>query len=172
MWSRNWQNDRLRNKLTSHSIESVEQAVGVRSDRRCGQITFGIDTAACRTVVSARHPATRGYRCHWDAEAGVQYSMAGRSAVWDEGRRLLLSRDTESKLMTTESRQAEVRRPLMAVNPMVHKSVLQSLDFQSAPVPTRALSTLCILDWFAFLVCLRAFHLVKSFLPFLAVLHE
>ena len=41
----------VRNKLTSHCIESVGQAVSVRSDRRHRQITFGIDTAACRTVV-------------------------------------------------------------------------------------------------------------------------
>ena len=79
-------------KLTSHSIESVGQAAGVRSDRRCRQLRLGIDTAACRTVVLARHPATRGYRCHWDAEAGVQYSTAGKSIVCDEGRRLLVSK--------------------------------------------------------------------------------
>ena len=64
IWSRNWQNDRVRNKLTSQTIESVGQAVGVRSHRRCRQITLRIDTAACRTVVPARHPATRGDRCH------------------------------------------------------------------------------------------------------------
>ena len=113
IWSRNWQGDWVRNKLTSNSIESVGQVVGLRLDRRCRQITFGIDTAACRTVVLARprHPATRGYRCHRDAEAGVQYSTAGKSVVWDEGRRWLVSKDTEGKLMTIESRQAEVRRP-------------------------------------------------------------
>ena len=73
IWSSNWRTDRVRNK-SSRSVESVGQTVGVSSDRRCRQITFGIDTAACRTVVLARHPATRGYRCHWDAEAGAQYS--------------------------------------------------------------------------------------------------
>ena len=46
--SRNWQDNE---KLTGHSTESVGQAVGVRPDRRCRQITFGVDTAACRTVV-------------------------------------------------------------------------------------------------------------------------
>ena len=91
--NRNWQEDWVRKKLTSHSIESVGQAVGVRSDNRCRQTTFGIDTAACRTVVPARHPARRGYRCPWDAEAREQYSTAGMSVVWDEGRRLLLSKD-------------------------------------------------------------------------------
>ena len=79
IWSRNWQDDCVRNKLTSHSTESVVQAVGVASDRRCRQITFGIDTAASRTAVPERHPATRGYRSHWD--------------VWDEGRRVLVSKD-------------------------------------------------------------------------------
>ena len=47
-WSRNWQDNK---KLTGHSIEAVGQAMGVRPDRRCRQITFGVDTAACRTVV-------------------------------------------------------------------------------------------------------------------------
>ena len=69
----------------------------------------------------ARHPAARGYRCHWDAEARVQYSTAGKSVVWDEGRRLLGSKDTEGKLVTMESGQAEVRRHLMAVIPMTHQ---------------------------------------------------
>ena len=77
--------------------------------------------AACRTVVRARPPATRGYRCHWDGEARVPYSSVGRSVVWDEGRRLLVSKDTEGKLMTIESRQAELRRPLMAVKPMTQE---------------------------------------------------
>ena len=56
-----------------------------------------------------------------DAEAGVQYSTVGKSVVWDEGRCLLVSKDTEGKLMTIESRQAEVRRPLMAVKPMTQR---------------------------------------------------
>ena len=111
MWSREWQNDRVRNTSMSHSIESVGQAEGVRSDRRRRQVTFGIDVAACRTVVPVRHPATRGHKCHLDAEAGEQYSTAGKSVVWDEGRRLLLSKDTE--LMTIESRRAEMRRPVI-----------------------------------------------------------
>ena len=32
-----------------------------------------------------------------------------------------MSRDTEGKLMTIESRQAEVRRPLMTVKPMTQQ---------------------------------------------------
>ena len=99
----------------------LTQAVGVGTDGRYRQVTFGIDTAACRTVVPARHPATRGYRCHWDAKVRVQYFTAGKSVVWDEGRRSLVSNDTEGKLMTIESRQAEVRRPLMAVKPMTQQ---------------------------------------------------
>ena len=51
----------------------------------------------------------------------MQYSTAGKSVVWDEGRRLLVSNDTEGKLVTIESRQAEVRRPLMAVKPMTQQ---------------------------------------------------
>ena len=60
MWSRTWQNNWVRNKVTSHSIEPVGQALGVRPDERCRQITFEVDTAACRTVVRASHVARRG----------------------------------------------------------------------------------------------------------------
>ena len=45
-------------------------------------------------------------RCPGDAEARVQHSTVGKSVVWDEGRRLLVSKDTEGKIMTIESRQA------------------------------------------------------------------
>ena len=119
--NRNSREDGVRDKLTSHSIESVGQAASVRSDKRHRQITFGIDTAARRTVVPARHPATRIYRCHWDTKAGVQHSTAGKSVVWHQGRILLVSKDTEGKLVTIESGQAEVRRPLMAVKPMTQQ---------------------------------------------------
>ena len=49
----NGKTDRVRNKSTSHCVESVGQAVGVRSDKRCRQITFGVDTATCRTTDKA-----------------------------------------------------------------------------------------------------------------------
>ena len=120
-WNRNWRESWRRDGLTSPSIESVGQAVEVTSDKRCRQITFGIDTAACRTVVLARHPATRGYRCLCDAAAGAQYSTAGKSVVWDEGWRLLVSKDPQGRLLTIESRQADVRKPLMAVKAMTQQ---------------------------------------------------
>ena len=41
--------------------------------------------------------------------------------MWNEGRRLLVSQDAEGKLMTIQSRQAEVRRPLMAAKPMAQQ---------------------------------------------------
>ena len=110
IWNGNWCNGWV-------GVGSVGQAVGVRSDKRCRQITCGIDTAACRTAVPARHPATRGYRCHWDAEAGVSCSTAGKSVGWVEGRRFFVSKDTEGKPMTIESRPAKVRRLVMAVKP-------------------------------------------------------
>ena len=69
----------------------------------------------------ARHPATRGYRCHWDVETAVPYSTAGKSVVWDVGGHVLVSKDTEGKLMTIEYRLAKVRRSLMAVKPMAQQ---------------------------------------------------
>ena len=58
---------------------------------------------------------TEGSRCHRDADAGVQFSTADKSVVWDEGRRMLVSKDAESKLMKNESRNTEVGRFLVAV---------------------------------------------------------
>ena len=97
------------------------QAVDARTDQSRRTITFGIDTAACRTVIPPSHPAARGYKVHWDAETGVPYSTAGKSMVWDEGRRILVAKQATGEPMTIDSRQVEVRRPLMAVKPMTEK---------------------------------------------------
>ena len=37
---------------------------------------FGIDTAACKTVFPANHPAARGYLVHKDSLVGCAYSKA------------------------------------------------------------------------------------------------
>ena len=47
-------------------------------------MTFGIDTAACKTVVPANHPAARGYLVHKDSLLGCAYSTAGRDKVYDQ----------------------------------------------------------------------------------------
>ena len=112
--------------------ESVGQAVGVRSDKRYRQTTFEFDTAGLRTVVLARHHPTSVYRRHWDVEAGVPYSTAGKSVVWDEGQRLRVSKDTQGKRMTIESRQAEVRRPLMIVKPTTRQGQWVCFGFDRA----------------------------------------
>ena len=62
-------------KTMAHSIESVGQVLGVRSeDKSRLELT--------RQCVEPRHPAKRWYRCHWDAEAGVPYSTEGKFVVW------------------------------------------------------------------------------------------
>ena len=47
----------------------------------------------------------------------MPHSTSGKSVVWDEGRRLLLAKQATAELVMIESRQATVRRPLMAVKP-------------------------------------------------------
>ena len=94
------------------------KAINVRTDQSNRKITFGVDTAARRTVVPGNHPAARGYRVHWDSGAGVPYSTAGKSMVWDEGRRPLVAKQATGEPIMIESGQATVRRPLMAVKPM------------------------------------------------------
>ena len=94
------------------------KTINERTEESNRKITFGVDTAACRTVVPGNHPAARGYRGHWDSGAGVPYSTAGKSMVWDEGRRLLVAKQATGEPIMIESRQGTVRRPLMAVKPM------------------------------------------------------
>ena len=81
-------------------------------------ITFGIDTAACKTVVAANHPVTRGYLIHKDSPLGRAYRTAGRDKVYDEGKRILCTLDGTGKPMVIESRKVNCRRPLMAVTEM------------------------------------------------------
>ena len=94
------------------------EAIIVRTDQSNRKITFGLDTAACGTVVLGNHPAARGYRVQWDSGAGVPYSTVGKSMVWDESRRLLVAKQATGEPVMIESQQATVRRPLMAVKPM------------------------------------------------------
>ena len=114
IWSRRWQNDCVRNKLTSHSIDSVGQAVGVRSAK-------GADKSRLEsTRQRAGQWCQQGIQQHEGTTdvTGARKVTAGKSVVWDECRRLLVSKETKGKLMTIESRQAEVRKPLMAVKSM------------------------------------------------------
>ena len=104
------------------SVEAVtETSAGARTDKGRRTITFGVDTAACRTVIPPSHPATRGYVTHWDSESGVPYSTAGKSMVWDEGRRVLVAKQPSGEPIVIDSRAAQVRRPLMAVKPMTQQ---------------------------------------------------
>ena len=103
----------MHGKLTVRSIESFGQVMEVRLDARCRHIAFGADAAACRKVVPAIHPTTQGYRVHWDAEAGVPDSTAGKSGVW--------TKVDVCQPLIIDSRQTEVRRPLMVVKPMTQQ---------------------------------------------------
>ena len=77
---------------------------------------FGIDTAACKTVVAAHHPAARGYLVHKDSLCA--YSTAGRDKVYDQRKRILCTLDETGKPIAIESRKVNCRRPLMAVTEM------------------------------------------------------
>ena len=98
----------------------LEEIKNVREDPTNRKITFGVDSAACRTVVSPDHPATRGYKTHWDSQAGTTYSTAGKSTVEDEGMRLLVAK-TPAGPAALSTRKAKVRRPLMSVKDMTNK---------------------------------------------------
>ena len=90
--------------------------------------TRGADKSRLESARQRAEPCCRqgilqheGTDVHWDAEARVPYSIAGQFVVWDKGRRLFVSKDTEGKPTTIEFRQAEVRRPLMVVKPMTQQ---------------------------------------------------
>ena len=78
-------------------------------------ITFGMDTAACKTAVPANHPAARGSLVHKDSLLGCAYSFAGRDKVYVQGKRILCTLDGTRKPMAIESRKVNCRRSLMAV---------------------------------------------------------
>ena len=62
-------------------VKQVESFQHERLDPSQRTITFGIDTAACKTVVLADHRAARGYLVHKDSLLGCAYSTVGRDKV-------------------------------------------------------------------------------------------
>ena len=72
-------------------------------------ITFGIGTAACKTVLCSTwiFGPQRFTTC--------AYSTAGRDKVYDQGKRILCTLHGTGKPMATESRKVNCRRPLIAV---------------------------------------------------------
>ena len=99
-------------------VKRIESFQHDRLDPLQRSITFGIDTAACKTVVPTNHPATRGYLVHKDSLLGCAYSTAGRDKVYDQGKRILCTLDETGEPMAIESRKVDCRRPLMAVTEM------------------------------------------------------
>ena len=75
-------------------------------------ITFGIDTAACKTVFPDNHPAARGYLVHTDSLLGSAYSTADRDKVYDQGKRNLCTLDETGKPMAIESRKSRLSMTL------------------------------------------------------------
>ena len=96
-------------------VKHIESFRHDRLDLSQRTITFGIDTAACKTVVPTNHPAARGYLVHKDSVLGCAYSTASRDKVHAQ---VLCSLDETGKPMAIESRKANCRRPLVAVTEM------------------------------------------------------
>ena len=85
-------------RLSVGFVKHIESFQHERLDPSQRTITFGIDTAACKTVVPANHPAARGYLIHKDSLLGCAYSTAGQDKVYDQGKRILCTSDeTESQ---------------------------------------------------------------------------
>ena len=107
----------MRNKLTSHSIESVGRQIRQKMEtnhvwNRHGSVQ---DSGACKASSNTRVQMSLGHGSRSTVLDGWQVYCV------DEGRRLLVSKDTEGKLMTIESPQSEVRRLLMPVKPMTQQ---------------------------------------------------
>ena len=92
-----------------------------RDDPTDREITFGVDTAACKTVVPSKHPAARGYVVHRDSLTGTEYTTAGTSTVKDEGKRVLCAQGDGPEPLVIPSRKAPCRRPLLAVKDLTNK---------------------------------------------------
>ena len=70
-------------------VKHIEAFQHDRLDPSQRTITFGIDTAECKTVVSSNHPAVRVKLVHKDSLLGCAYSTTGRDKVYDQGKRIL-----------------------------------------------------------------------------------
>ena len=71
----------------------------LRLDLSHRTITFGIDTAACKTVVPANHPAAHGYLIHTDSLLGCAYGAASKDKVYYSGKRILCTLNPSGKRM-------------------------------------------------------------------------
>jgi len=94
----------------------------LRTDETDRDITFTVDSAACRTVVPRKHAAARGYRVLADSYTGQVYGTAKKDGpkIVDEGRRVLQTRVSGAeKPRRLNTRRADVSKALMAVCDMV-----------------------------------------------------
>ena len=87
-------------------VKHIESFQLDRLDPPQRTITFGIDTAACKIVLT-NHASTRGYLVHKDSLLGCAYSTAGRDKVYDQGKRILCTLDETGKPMAIESRKVD-----------------------------------------------------------------
>ena len=99
-------------------VKHIESFQHDRLDPSQRTFTFGVDTAACKTVVPAGHPAAREYLFHKDSLLGCAYSTAGGDKVYDQGKRILCTLDETGKPMAIESTKVDCQRPMMAVTEM------------------------------------------------------
>ena len=95
-----------------------------RNDETGREITFSVDSAACRSVVPSHHKACRGYKTWKDEHHGCKYgtAKAGGARITDEGLRVLQTKGDAMDLpMRLSTRRADVSKPLLAVCDMVDR---------------------------------------------------
>ena len=79
--------------IRDSNLGHVKHSESVQHDRldlSRRTVTFGIDTAACKTVVVTNHPAKRGSLVHKDSLFGCAYSTAGRDKVYGQRKKDLV----------------------------------------------------------------------------------
>jgi hypothetical protein len=105
-------------KITTSQVPELSE----RADPSNRNITFTVDSAACRTVVPCGHAAARGYHVHADAYTGQVYGTAKKNGprINDEGRRVLQTTAVGGQLpRRLNTRKADVSKALLAVCDMV-----------------------------------------------------
>ena len=93
-----------------------------RTDSSDREITFAVDSAACRTVMNKDHKAARGYKVWRDKLYGQTCGTAMNNGprIHDEGLRVLQTQGNGmDPPMRLHTRKANVRKPLIAVSDMV-----------------------------------------------------
>ena len=103
--------------LCSLRLDNVDNGPRHSTERR--EVTWGVDSGACVTVVPRKLMAARGYKQHCDGKTGCTYRTANGNSLSDLGCKYLVDAKDSRDPLVIRARVADVSRPLMSVAALV-----------------------------------------------------